>query len=153
MCLKSSCVSRSRGYFSVRNWRTITCICWRHIVKMFVYLFRYIYIYNFSINVFIKIAGVCSDICRVVHKTKLFVVIMFIYLERLETLSFLFVLLSLCMSYRTPLDDEYLQVKLTPPLHYLVLQNFTKRQLVYVPAAGTRFNVLDRILLKTKRGG
>jgi len=65
---------------------------------------------------------------------------MYTYLDGLATLSFLFVLLTLCMSYRTPLDDEYFSIKIYPPFppHYLVLQNFIMRQLVYVPAASTR---------------
>jgi len=92
---------------------------------MLVYLLRYIY--NFSINVFIKIAGVCSDFCRVVHKTKLFVVVTYVYLDELETLSFLFVLLTLCMSYRTPLDDEYLSSQIYTPLPFFSpLHGFAK---------------------------
>jgi hypothetical protein len=79
---------------------------------MLVYLLRYIY--NFSINVFIRIAGVCSDFCRVVHKTKLFVAIMNIYLDGLETLLFLFVLLTL-------LDDKYVSIQIPPPRVYKIL--------------------------------
>jgi len=72
------------------------------------FLLTQVYLFNFSINVFIKIAGICSDFWGVVHKTELFFVIMYVYLDGLKTLSFLFVLLTLRMSYGTPLDDEYL---------------------------------------------
>ena len=124
MYLKSTCVFCTCGYFSVRNWRTITCICWRHIVKKLVYILRYIY--NFGINVFIKIAGVCGDFCRVVHKTKLFVIIMYVYLDGLETLSSLLVLLTLCMSYRTRFDDEYPSIQIYAPSPFFPLPGCTK---------------------------
>lgn len=85
--LKSSCVPCCCRYFSVCNWRKIMCICWRHIVKMFVYLLRYIY--HFDINVFVKIAGVCCDFRRVVHKTELFVAFMYIYLQGFKNMNVL----------------------------------------------------------------